>query len=439
MDAATLAEIRNGVGEGTAMLRSHAIMCAMVNGLKYLPGRVPATRLGACCEGVDVLIVGAGMSLHEHADEVKERAKSSLVFAVNTAAPRLAQMGVPIDLLVSIEAVDTSEQLRASAGNVAAYCIDVAAHDNVWRAAIDSGKPVLWSACQTAHGMEVLDALEVQPVYMGGAAVTCAAALAYQWGARSIGLVGIDCARADGQTYAPGTAWGALRFGWGKTDDEKAETRIVYTGTEERDALHDRCGIARIPNVRKPYPWPCNDGTEGFTTAEILDQFLWFSEWRAGLRRDVHCWTIADRGARIDGWTTERPAPGPGGLSVGFLDRFVRTPYDGWIGDDASDVPETTPAQIESLRDLLRQQAADCERIAEEMIAGRFDYAAGGKHGVVDGLMSGRIMRDRAGDGMSLHEQWIGAYTVMRNAARELTALISEQDAETSGAINGVS
>ena len=408
MDAATLDAIRTEVGEGTAMMRTHAIMTALVNGLQYLPGHVPATRLGKCCDGINVLIVGAGMSLHEHADEVRERSRSSLVFAVNTAAPKLLAMGVPIDLLVTIEAIDTSEQLRAAASGIAAYCVDIAAHDNVWRAAIDSGKPVLWSSCQTAHGMEVLDELEVQPVYMGGAAVTCAAALAYEWGARSIGLVGIDCARADGTSYAPGTAWGGLRFGWGKTDDEKAETRLVYTGTEERDALHDRCGIARIPNVRKPYPWPCNDGSEGFTTAEILDQFEWFREWRSGWRRDCHAWTIADMGARIDGWSTTRPTWSP---VFRNMSRF-------W--HEAT----TTTDDVTAVRSMLRDQAADAERIADEMIAGRFDYATGRAHGIVDGLMSGRIMSERKDGTMGLDAQWTHAYETMREAARELAEMV---------------
>ena len=62
--------------------------------------------------GCPVFIVSAGPSLDRNGHLLKKAREHGVVFAVNTSGPCVKMHGAEVDVLVSIEAMDASSQMR---------------------------------------------------------------------------------------------------------------------------------------------------------------------------------------------------------------------------------------------------------------------------------------------------------------------------------------
>ncbi|MDH5491267.1 MAG: DUF115 domain-containing protein, partial [Myxococcales bacterium] len=123
-EAIVEAEAYQRMRHDTLRLRSAAIVEAGVRNLRGLAGSRRPPDLG----GLPVFLIGAGPSLDRNAAGLEAAARKGLLVAVNTSAPVLIERNLPIDLLVSIESLDVSENLRRAAPSTSMIALELTAN-----------------------------------------------------------------------------------------------------------------------------------------------------------------------------------------------------------------------------------------------------------------------------------------------------------------------
>jgi len=247
-----------------------------------------AMSLDRPLEKTPVFIVSAGPSLDRNGHLLAKAREHGMVFAVNTSGPCVKMHGSEVDVLVSIEAMDASFQMKEI--NPHMLALDVTANPKSF--AIDSAKKV--SFLQQHPAFASLAALLGMPTLQYGASVATAAfRLALTWGADPIVLVGQDLAYTDGHCYATGTG-----REHGRVYPEGNVMR-VETGLEE---LFKKNGIKPPPKYQprvEVEAW----GGGTVDTAYDLNMFRrWFESAAYVLRGQARYINATEGGANIDGF-----------------------------------------------------------------------------------------------------------------------------------------
>lgn len=247
------------------------------------------------------IVVGSGPSLSQTCHLLAGwQAAGALIFTTNTGLPALAKIGVVPDVVVTREVVDVGSHLSHPARCI---CVDLAAAPSVWDAAIASGAEVRWFVGAALQYFELAAQLGVRPLYGGGAALTAAVALAEEWGARHIALLGVDLAFApDGAGYADDSAWSGYR-----ADLDGTHAVIGGAGYEAMREQSDRGAIPPPPQKQHTVQAPAYGGV-----GEVTQLLTWADQraWLATFARrhgDLALSNATGSGARIEGWFEETP------------------------------------------------------------------------------------------------------------------------------------
>lgn len=242
--------------------------------------------------GGTVVVCGAGPSLPASLPLVARwQEAGALVFCVNASLPALAAAGITPDVCVVRESVSVGAHLDHPCGLVVT---DLAACDGAWERA------GAWFCGGYLQHFGTAAALGVRPLYAGTAALTAAVALAEDWGASRIVLVGTDLAfAADGAGYADGSAWAGYRGAMA------ADGRVELAGAGYQRMLEQSAasGMEGPPQRQDVYRVEAYGGAdEVVALGTWVDQLRWlatFAERRAGRIDRVNA---TGAGARIDGW-----------------------------------------------------------------------------------------------------------------------------------------
>lgn len=262
--------------------------------LPYALAAHPSERRGT------VVVVGAGPSLDRTAHHLPRLIEEGAsVFTVNTALPKVAQHCEP-DVVIAREIVDVSAHLAHPAR---LRVLDLGAHERVWAAAMKAG-PCAWFIAGADQYFDLAATIGVRPLFGGQAAVTSAVALAEQWGAARIVLLGCDLAiDDDGRSYADGTAFSGQRAVIGA--DGMAENG--GDGFAVKQAAHEAAGIRGWPEREITTVLERWGGGEPLrTTTQWLDQITWLATF-AARHPEIVCLDATGAGARKPRWTQIRP------------------------------------------------------------------------------------------------------------------------------------
>lgn len=242
--------------------------------------------------GGHYLVVGAGPSLNQTGHLLpKYREAGYTIITVNTALPAVSKYLAP-DYVVARELVDVSTHLDHPSGH---RLLDIGVNPTIVEKSLSlPGRTSFFIPCQT-HYTEMAAALGVRPIYGGTTAITAAVAIAQQWGADSITLLGVDLGRSsDGQGYALGSAFSDYRI----SEDGK----LSGNGLEVKKTQHQ---LGNTPPPPKAVALTEVPGWGG-GTAQLInlyeDQLEWLQEFPS---RDPRMTLIDSTGAGVSkgpGW-----------------------------------------------------------------------------------------------------------------------------------------
>ena len=388
--------------DNTILQRAEPCTMAMLENLVHMPSAVHWSRLGRPLDGRTAVIVGAGPSLDRNVEVLRERQDSVCVFAVNTSAGALVHAGVAIDVLVSIESVPLIPHIAEAVQRrwVRTVALDLAAAPAMWRYTLDYGTPI-WFSSRSPEALEVTEAVGVPALSHGNAGVTAAAALAHEWGASRIVLVGHDLSFGAGPAYADGAGWSGLKV-------VRDLDGLHFSGRADRELAHDAGGIPRLPRDRSAIMVPGYYTEQVATTGDYLWQLRWFE--RVARVWDTDLINSTEGGARITGWD-----------QLHLVDALTDEggPLSVWGSAVLGDVDR---APVEALRENAMQSV----EVAERMLRGEDVTRCAGWLRPSDVVMSlcapDMIRMERAG--MSPVERAHGLYlSMLRNGRRVLEVL----------------
>lgn len=188
------------IRENSLEQRTKGMIESALSNLHQLGTSRLALSMDRPLEGTPAFIVSAGPSLDKNGHLLAKAREHGPVFAVNTSGPCVKMHGAEVDVLVSIEALDASFQMREIDPHMLA--LDITANPKSF--ALETAQKV--SFLQQHPAFASLSHLLGMPTLQYGASVATAAfRLALTWGADPIVVVGQDLAYTDGFCYATGT------------------------------------------------------------------------------------------------------------------------------------------------------------------------------------------------------------------------------------------
>lgn len=254
--------------------------------------------------------VGAGPSLEATGPELARMQKAgACILTVNTALSAVSRWVRP-DVVIAREVVDVSSHLHWPAG---LYVLDIGASPRAWERARNNG-PTAWFWPGAPHCFDLAATHGGRPLFGGPAAMTGLVALAEEWGAAEIVLVGCDLALADdGKSYADGSAFAGQRA---EIDAHGVATN-GGDGFVRKQEQHARGGVEAYP-TREATALVERWGGGGMlrTTTQWLPQLEWLRNF-AQRHPEIVCIDATGAGTR-KGWrevdvreVTVTPASGP--------------------------------------------------------------------------------------------------------------------------------
>lgn len=283
----------------------HAVTWSLVN-LQRLHLHPSAMSMGRPLEGRTAIVAGAGYPLTRNGEELREaQRRGATVIGVNSSAPVLRSLGVRPDAIVARESIDNSKEIAES--DAPMVVLDVCAHPAMWTAA---GDRCAWFFPGYPRHFGVLQRLGVRPVFGGTAAFTSAVALALEWGAARVVLVGagLGMESVDGELvpYHPAAPRGALR---GRLVDDDA---VEFWGNEANDAVAEASGQRPQPRVCRIVWLPSHDNGARLPALDTLnDERDWLQTQAVRHGRRVELLNATEGGAGIVGWRNVRLADVP--------------------------------------------------------------------------------------------------------------------------------
>jgi hypothetical protein len=371
-------------------------------------------------------IVSAGPSLDGNRELLAEAHRKGAVFVVNTAAPAVAQVDTPIDVLVAIEGLDVSEPLTAAARQAHALALDLTGNPRNFDVPIDRK---LWFLPDATQYWALARALGATPLSFGGSVATAAFALAYRLGANPIVLVGQDLAYTDGRGYAKGTPYEGTRV--------YRDGDLLYIDRVKKWEEIVKGGGLRVPSKLRPRvgveAW---GGGEVDSTHELTLFRRWFEMAAREIGDTVRVINATEGGARIAGFEEltlravldqlppRRDAFFDEWDAAGSTDlRAVRTLVDGLTADCASVV-----RAVEGCTDARRRGDAAALNKAER----RLRRAAKGQT-LVEAHAAPALMEVMDDDGLADDERARRTYGAIRDTAKTLSKLATEVRGELAG------
>lgn len=246
-----------------------------------------------------MVCVGAGPSLDRTGPELARlQREGALILTVNTALPAVSKHVVP-DVVLVREIVDVSSHLAHPAG---LRVLDLGANHRVWEAAMRAG-PCAWFVSGNDHLFRLARTIGRRPLFGGPAALTACVALAEEWGAAEIVLLGCDLAIAEGgASYASGSAFSGQRA----DIDEHGVAVNSGEGFAVKQRQHALAGVEAYP-TREATAEVERWGGDGLlrTTTQWLPQIEWLASWARVRPGGVFLHDATGSGARKCGWFEE--------------------------------------------------------------------------------------------------------------------------------------
>lgn len=327
----------------------HAVTWSLCN-LQRLVGHRCATALGRPLADHTAIVVGAGYTLTRNGERLRAAQDAgAVIIGVNSSAPILAEYGVRPDVIVVRESIDNSAEINAT--NARYVCVDICAHPRIWDAA---GDRLAWFAPGYGRHFDVCQRLGVRPLYGGTAAFTSAVALARDWEASRIVLVGagMGMETIDGELrpYHRAAPRGTLR---GTIDGDL----IRFTGNEANDALAIAAGQQPQPSACS-FEWlPAYDYSTRLPALHpLVDEHEWLATQAMRHGGRVEMINASEGGAGVVGWRNERLAD--------VLPRIE--PGEPIVFDGA---PPVGPREQGALRHALLGEATELATLADRMLS----------------------------------------------------------------------
>lgn len=197
---------RNLVNEQTLRVRGRVWIEDIIENAKYIPGVPSAHYLQGAYAGVPAFIVGAGPSLSQNIEQLKEAQEKGIVFAVNSSGKALDQAGISPQILACLESIDVSHLIKdLSFIDEVVRLFSLTAHPKHF----ETGTGPLMTLYELLpHIAGPFEAFFGRPgIPVCGSVSTACFSLAYRMGCSPIVLVGQDLAYTDGRCYANGTVY----------------------------------------------------------------------------------------------------------------------------------------------------------------------------------------------------------------------------------------
>jgi len=197
---------RNLVNEQTLRVRGRVWIEDIIENAKYIPNVPSAHHLQGAYEGVPAFIVGAGPSLSQNIEQLKEASEKGIVFAVNSSGKALDQAGVKPQVFSCLESIDISHLIRdLSFIDDAVRLFSLTAHPKHFET---GNGPLMTLYEQLPHIAGPFEAFFGRPgIPVCGSVSTACFSLAYRMGCSPIVMVGQDLAYTEGRCYADGTVY----------------------------------------------------------------------------------------------------------------------------------------------------------------------------------------------------------------------------------------
>lgn len=307
------------------------------------------SALGEPLAGTPAFIISAGPSLDKNGELLELASKKGALFTVNTAAPAVVGHGAKIDVLTSIEALDVTQSLNPSAAHATALALDLssaAANFNMSTA----NKLAFMAPSDPFHDFAA--SLSSRALPYGASVATAAFALAKEFGANPIVMVGQDLAYTGGKVYATGTG--------------REHTRATLIGNNNFDMTYDdhmletfRLKGVPAPNTRRPaVEVPAWGGGVTHTTHDMVLFLRWFET--AALDQGVRKINATEGGARLEGFEEMT------------LSSFLKDLPDRSDSlEEALATPETGADKVEALRSDIVTQARAVAKAAKKCLEAR--------------------------------------------------------------------
>lgn len=284
----------------------HAVTWSLAN-LQRLADRPCATDCGRPLEGRTAIVVGAGYPLVRNVGHIAEaQRQGAFVISVNSSDPILRAEGITADVLVARESIDVSAEVRAS--QAPRVCVDVCAHPDAWTAA---GDRLAWFVPGYPRHFGITQRLSIRPLFGGPAAFTSAVALAREWGAARIVIVGaglgMETVSGELRPYHPAAPRGALR---GHVIE--GEDAVEFSGNEADDARVEASGQRPQPS-RVSVVWlPSHDNARWLPALVTLnDEREWLQTQAMRHGQNIDLLNATEGGAGIVGWRNVTLASAP--------------------------------------------------------------------------------------------------------------------------------
>jgi len=237
------------------------------------------------------VVVGAGPSLPPMLDRLRDLQESGvLVVTVNTALPALHAAGIVPNVLVSIEPVDVTTHVRDRLEGIHLIVLDLSSNPEIWSATMGFGRRSILVS-NSANNMRMCAELDIDPIEHGGSAMECAVSMVLRWGARTVGLVGVDLSFPGMQAYAPDA-------GWTLENAREVDDQLVWVQPQDRIDAHERSGVEPPQSAQGVHYIDHTDGRVP-TNSGYLSQVRGLEGLaRAYPRRNL----VQTRGAKLAGW-----------------------------------------------------------------------------------------------------------------------------------------
>jgi len=310
----------------------------LLQNLPRCEGRVPASAFEGHLAGRPVVLVAAGPSLDRNVEQLRQVQDRATVIAVNTAMGALERAGVSVDLVVTVEMLDVSEQLSALRLNAGCpRLLDVMAHPALFQ---HTDAQIFPFISDIAYFAPLARRAGLgQAVVSGGSVSTTAFTLARRMKASPLILVGQDLAYTDGRVYAQGTIFEAM-------------SARISEGTAQLDGLEAKqrvnSGLSRTGSTSRALEVTPVEGWGGGTvwTTSEFNYFRYALERWAVAMTPGHAINATEGGARIRGFVEQplrdvlrqlpvtRPPARPCGarLTRAGIRRSLQIELDGAVG-----------------------------------------------------------------------------------------------------------
>ncbi len=257
-----------------------------------LAGLRPATRMGTPLKNRSVIVVGAGPSLDKIGPMLFERQSlEDIVICTNTALPALHAHGVKPDFCITLEAVDLHNHIDPT--HCGTLIADITSHPNTFKMVREHDG--LWYHSCSAYTYNVTRETHTRPLLYEYGIITAAIQLALDWGARNVGLVGVDLSYPGGRCYAQHTLWGEM------TVEDTGKT-FKYSVDEEREFWLHSLGIPAPTREREHIVCEGWGGEPIPTVLEFAGQRDWVAQTVEPRRAHVNFYNCNGQGMRIPGW-----------------------------------------------------------------------------------------------------------------------------------------